>query len=214
MQTTIKSIAAGKAIEYKLKEKVFLSAYKKDIFLETCEVNSLGIIDDEQAAKEFHGGVDAAIHIGSTTHFDRFQKLYDKELDKLAIGCNMLIDNFDESDICVGDIYCVGEIKLEVSQPRQPCWKIGAIFDKDTNRYIVKQGATGWYVRVLNDGILDSNNPMVLEKRVSDLTIKELNHYLHTPPADHTLIHKILNTDALAQAYKKDFSKVLGANNC
>jgi MOSC domain-containing protein YiiM len=203
--TILKSIATGLSKDYTINDKNFKSAYKKDNFIHTCEVNHLGIISDVQVDKKYHGGIDKAIHIGSTKHFEIFKKLHDTPLDNLAMGCNICITEYDESDINVGDIYSIGNVKIEVSQPRQACWKIGALFGKEVSRYITKNHATGWYVRVLNDGILDIKNPMILEKRVSDLSIKDLTNYLHTPTKlKQKLVDKILNTPSLAQAYKND----------
>lgn len=210
METTIKSIATGIAQQYDIKDNIFISAYKKDTFIDSCDVCSLGLQGDFQVDKRFHGGLDKAIHIGSSKHFETFKDLHNIELDKLSIGCNIFVDNYDENDICIGDIYTIGEVKLEVTQPRQPCWKIGALFGKEVSRFIIKQSATGWYVRVLKEGVLNINNPMILEKRVSDITIKELSNYLSsTPKGNKKLIDTILNIPALAQSYKDDFNHLL-----
>jgi MOSC domain-containing protein YiiM len=213
MKTSIKSIATGVAQNYDIKDKNFSSAYKKNNFLNTCKVATLGLQNDFQVDKRFHGGIDKAIHIGSSKHFQIFKELYKKEMEPLSIGCNIVINDYDESDIFVGDVYCLGDVKLEVSQPRQPCWKIGALFGKDISRYIVKNQATGWYVRVLNEGMIDITDKLILEKRVSDFSIKDLSIYLHTPPENHTLIQKILHTKSLADSYKQDLLKVLESNN-
>jgi MOSC domain-containing protein YiiM len=106
-------------------------------------------------------------------------------------------------------VYTIGDIKIEVSQPRQACWKVGALYGKDVSRYILKNFATGWYVRVLVDGTLYQEDEMILEKRVSEFSIKDLNEYLFTPPQDKELIQKILNTPALANAYKKDLQRAI-----
>ena len=210
METTIKTIGTGLAQQYNIKDKIFMSAYKKNTFVNYCEVSCLGLQGDFQVDKRFHGGLDKAIHIGSTKHFDTFKDLNNIELHKLAIGCNIFINNYDENDICIGDIYTIGDVKLEVTQPRQPCWKIGALFGKETSRFIINQNATGWYVRVLNEGVLDINNPMILKQRVSNITIKELSQYLTSPPKNNQkLIDNILNIPALAQSYRDDFQTLL-----
>jgi len=209
METTLKSIATGVAQKYTIKDKAFISAYIKDTYIKTCKVSSLGLRDDFQVDKRYHGGEDKAIHIGSSKHFETFKNLHDKELDKLAFGCNILVDTYTEDDICIGDIYTIGDIKVEVTQPRQPCWKIGALFGKEVSRFIIKQSATGWYVRVLNEGILDIKNPMILEERLSTISIKELSGYLKTPPTDAKLIKEILEMDFLAQAYKDDLEEII-----
>jgi MOSC domain-containing protein YiiM len=202
MQANIVSIASGEKITYNIKGHSFQSSYKKDSFYNFIDVDQYGILNDTQSDKLHHGGLDKSIHIGSSLHFD---KLHD--IDKLAFGCNIFIDTYSEKDICIGDIYSIGDIQFEVSQPRQPCWKISALFGKKVSRYIVQNYATGWYVRVLAQGILDINDDMILEKRVSDISIKELSEFLINPPQDAKLINKILNTKALAQSYKNDLTK-------
>jgi len=210
IKTSIKSIATGTAQHYEIKDKIFVSAYKKDNFIDSCEISKLGLNNDFQVDKRFHGGVDKAIHIGSYKHFESFKNLNNTDLNALAIGCNIFIDEYDEDDICIGDIYTIAEVKLEVTQPRQPCWKIGALFGKEVSRYIIKHNATGWYVRVLEIGTINSTDSMKLEKRVSNITIKELSNYLENPPKENKkLIEEILNLPSLAQSYKDDFIKAL-----
>jgi MOSC domain-containing protein YiiM len=208
MEISIKSIALGKAKKYKFGKKEFESGYKKDNFLEEIEVSSLGLLGDNQVDKRFHGGIDKAIHFGSTTHLKE-----NSNFDKLFIGCNILIDNHTEEDIFIGDIYQIGEIEVEVSQPRQPCWKIGALFGKEMSRYISKNHATGWYVRVLKEGKIKISDKMILKKRVSNISIKDLSIYLKVPPEERAIIDEILNLDTIATSYKKDFLATLERNN-
>ena len=40
-----------------------------------------------------------------------------------TFGENFAVRNQTESDVCIGDIFQIGEVKVQVSQPRQPCWK-------------------------------------------------------------------------------------------
>lgn len=204
----IKSIAIGKRKLYKFGAKEFESAYKKDKFFDSIKVNSLGLAGDKQADKRFHGGLDKAIHIGSNRHLKK-----NPDFDRLSIGCNILVKKFDENDVCVGDIYKIGKVLIEVTQPREPCWKIGALFGKEVKRYITKNHATGWYVRVLKEGTIKLSDEMILKKRVSNLTIKNLSSYLLVPPNDKRIIDEILNLNVIASSYKKDFLYSLDKNN-
>lgn len=203
MKANIKSIALGKSKTYAKGNNEFQSAYKKDEFYNFIEIDELGIVGDIQVDKRYHGGLDKAIHFGSIKHFDNFS------MDKLAIGCNIFIDNLEEKDINVGDIYSIGDIEVQVTQPRQPCWKIGALFGKETSRYIIKNYATGWYVKILQGGTIDINDTFILKERTTNLSIKQLIIYLDTPPKNQEIIDTILNTKELAQAYKDSFSKII-----
>ena len=213
MEANIISIAAGKIQEYIKGGKEFQSAYKKDMFFQSARVNKLGIVGDFQCDKRYHGGIDKALHIGSSKHFENFKELHGKDIDPLAVGCNIFIDTLDEKDICAGDIYEMGDIEIEITQPRQPCWKIGALYGKELKRFIEKQSATGWHAKVLKEGTIEKNDKVVLKKRVSDITIKKLSSYLHNPPKDKKTIEEILNTPALAEAYKNDLVKAIARYN-
>ncbi len=208
MKAKLISIAVGKSKTYKFSEKVFESAYKKDDFLNTVQVTKLGLVGDFQVDKRFHGGVDKAIHFGAIKHLEK-----NEDFDKLAIGCNIFVDSFDEEDICLGDNYKIGEVELEVTQPRHPCWKIGALFGKEVSRYISKNSATGWYVRVLKEGNININDEMILTKRVSDITIRDLSSYISIPPSSRKIIDEILNSEVIGSSYKKDFFSSLEKNN-
>jgi MOSC domain-containing protein YiiM len=211
MEAHLVSIALGKAQTYirESKNKEFQSAYKKDQFFNYIDIDELGIVGDIQIDKRYHGGIDKAIHIGSNLHFKRFFEQNETKLDKLAFGCNVFIDKYDEKDINAGDIYTIGDVEVQVTQPRQPCWKIGALFGKMASRYIVKNYATGWYVRILKNGLLDIKNPMVLKERLRDLSIHDMARYLHIAPTDEKIIEKILSYEFIAQVYKDDLLNIL-----
>lgn len=197
----LKSIAIGQPKEYGKDDNKFVSSYKKDQFFQYCDVDEFGLVGDTQSDKRYHGGIDKAIHFGSNEHLKRF------EMDRLSIGCNILVDKIDENDVFVGDIYQIGDVVVEVTQPRQPCFKIGAIFNKEISRYIIKNHACGWYVRVLTDGIIDLVDSMVLKKRVSNYSIKQLSEFLHIPPTDKNIVDEVMKIESLAQSYKDDFLK-------
>lgn len=208
MKTTIKSIATGKIRNYTFGENSLWSGYKKDEFFDSATVNLLGIENDEHADEIHHGGVDKAIHIGSYKHLEQ-----NPEFDELSIGCNILVNDIDENDVCLGDVFSIGKVVVVVTQPRQPCWKIGALFGKEVSRYISKEHATGWYVRVIKEGTIKKDDEMVLKKRKSEVTIKQMSEYLKNPPEDREIIDEILSSISLADSYKKDFLEALHKNN-
>lgn len=208
MKSIIKSIRTGKIKNYSFGQQEFQSAYKKNEEHQRAKVTFLGIEGDEQADLKYHGGQDKAIHMGAISHLEK-----NPNFDKLSIGCNILVDGIDEEDVCIGDIYKIGELLVEVTQPRQPCWKIGALFGKEVSRYISKNHATGWYLRVLKEALISKDEQMILEKRVSSITVKELSQYLKNPPEKREIIDEILNLEVIANSYRRDFLQSLNSNN-
>jgi MOSC domain-containing protein YiiM len=208
MITSLYLIATGNIKPYERNDSSFNSSYKKDQEHKYIDIDEFGILEDTQSDKKNHGGTDKALLIGSSVHLKNVSNDY-----KLAFGCNIFINKFTEEDICVGDVYSIGEVLIQVTQPRQACWKIAAIFDKEISRYIKEEDAVGWYVKILIPGIIDIKDKMILEQRMSDVTIKELSMYLKEPPKDEQLVQKILDIEFLGQSYKDDFEKLTSSQN-
>jgi MOSC domain-containing protein YiiM len=76
------------------------------------------------------------------------------------------ISNLEETEICVGDTYKLGEVILEVTKPRDPCYKLGLRFG---TQKVVKQfwnsTKSGIYFKVLQTGNVKKGDVMVLIKK-------------------------------------------------
>ena len=205
----LKAILVGKTKKYKNEKREWESGYAKKPIKGFAEITKLTIIDDEVADKKHHGGVDKAILVYSFNHYEKWKKELNLEnIDIGSFGENFLIDGLDENNVSVGDIYQLDEVIVEVSQPRQPCWKIGNHFnDKSMLPKVLNNSRTGWYLRILKEGKIDINSTIkLIKKPYPELTIKKLNDLLKDK-SDKILIDKILNLDVVAEAYKKDLIK-------
>src|SRR5690606_9879783 len=75
-------------------------------------------------------------------------------------------NGLDENAVCLGDCYALGSVVLEVSQGRQPCWKLNDRFGvRDMARRVQDSGRTGWYYRVLQPGTTRAGDSMTLLER-------------------------------------------------
>lgn len=132
-------------------------------------VDREGLAGDAQADLRVHGGPDKAVHHYAFDHYTNWRN----ELGALpvlgapgAFGENLSTHGIDESSICLGDRIRIGEAVLEVSQSRQPCWKLNARFGVPNMAVRVqKSGRTGWYYRVLETGALQTGDAIVLLDR-------------------------------------------------
>jgi len=132
-------------------------------------VGLLGLDDDEQADRRVHGGHDKAILAYSHEHYATWRTdLGDHaRLGRTgAFGENLTVTGLDEHTVCLGDRWCVGAALLEVSQGRQPCWKLAERFAIDDMVQRVQHTLrTGWYCRVLIPGPVAAGDTLVLEHR-------------------------------------------------
>lgn len=132
-------------------------------------VGTLGLEGDEQGDLRVHGGPDKAVHQYAQEHYP----LWRAELGLLpvldtpgAFGENLASTGMTEQHLCLGDQVRVGSVLLEVSQSRQPCWKLSDRFGAaDMARRVQQSGRTGWYYRVLQAGTLQAGDAITLVAR-------------------------------------------------
>lgn len=130
---------------------------------------ALGLTGDEQADLRHHGGADKAIHAYSAAHYPAWREEIPAAADRFqtgGFGENLVVEGATESDICLGDRWAVGQVLLEVSQGRQPCWKLNLRFAvPDMARRVQATGRTGWYFRVIEPGQIKAGDQGSLQER-------------------------------------------------
>ncbi len=120
------------------------------------QVLAEGLAPDEQADRTVHGGPEMALHLYPLDHHAWWR---DRIGDHTALdepggfGSNLAVSGLTEDMVHIGDRFRLGTALVEISQPRQPCWKIEHRFGhKGMVAAIVKSGRCGWYFRVLETG--------------------------------------------------------------
>ncbi|MDP2811169.1 MAG: MOSC domain-containing protein [Rhodocyclaceae bacterium] len=115
-----------------------------------------GLVGDAQADRRVHGGVEKALHQYPVAHYARLAAAFPEAAPLLvpgSMGENLSVPGWDETNVCIGDIFRLGEARIQVSQPRKPCWKIDSRFGTDgMMQMIAAEGLTGWYFRVFEEG--------------------------------------------------------------
>lgn len=138
-----------------------------------------GLAGDAQADRRVHGGPEKAVHQYATAHYGRLAELFPDIAARFvagSIGENISADGFDESTVCIGDVFDLGSVKLQVSQPRSPCWKIDHRYAHGgLAQAIARTGLTGWYYRVLEEGTATCGDKLTLVDRFPNaVTIADL----------------------------------------
>lgn len=126
-------------------------------------ITAIGLEGDEQGDPRVHGGPGKAIHHYPLEHYAFWRSLHDRPHlhDASAFGENFSTSGWTERDVCLGDVVAVGSAVLEVSQARQPCWKLNdRLGHPDVARVMQESGRTGWYYRVLTPGVVEEGDEM------------------------------------------------------
>ena len=158
----IDTVLTGRAVDYTRPGS--RSAIDKRAVRDAVEVGINGIVGDEQGDLRVHGGPDKAIHHYPFDHYAAWQADIGAQpvlAQPGAFGENVSTTGISEADICVGDRLRAGSVVLEVSQLRQPCWKLNDRFNtRDMARRVQHTGRTGWYYRVLEGGTLRAGDTL------------------------------------------------------
>ncbi|MFS0848387.1 MOSC domain-containing protein [Novosphingobium panipatense] len=132
-------------------------------------VGRLGLEGDEQADSAVHGGPDKAIHHYPHDHYGFWAETIGQHpllANFGAFGENIATLGLTEGEVCIGDRWRLGTALVEVSQGRQPCWKLDHRFDgARVNAGVVRSRRAGWYYRVLEEGSVGAGDHLALVER-------------------------------------------------
>jgi len=150
------------------------------------ELGPEGFVGDQQADRRVHGGPDKAVHLYPAAHYAKLASHFPEAAGQLVIGSlgENLSAEIDENDVRVGDVWRLGTARLQVCQPRNPCWKIDERFGCDgMAAYIAEHRLTGWYWRVLTPGRVAPGDALELESATDTFTLAEamLRWQAHRP---------------------------------
>ncbi len=166
IRTTIGALFIGKA-RHRWEGKP-PSAIDKHRVRAPVVLSETGFAGDEQADPNVHGGEEKAVHHYPADHYPVWQaELGERSIFKAGgFGENVSTQGLTEEDVCIGDIFRLDGAIVQVSQGRQPCWKLSAHTGVDRMAQLVQKTArAGWYYRVLQTGTVGPGGTFELCER-------------------------------------------------
>lgn len=171
-----------------------------------------GLAGDAQGDRRVHGGPEKAVHYFPAEHYERLATLVAAAGPALVdilkpgvLGENLSGSGLTEATVCIGDVFAVGTCRLQVSQPRQPCWKINhKLGHPPMSRLIADEGCTGWYFRVLTEGVIAAGDAIeLLDRPAPDMSLARLwtASEAHRPAPDE--LHLLAAAAGLNPAWAK-----------
>jgi MOSC domain-containing protein YiiM len=146
---------------------------------------------DVQADRRVHGGPEKAVHQYPVANLLRLRQRFPEIAAQFvpgSMGENISTPDWDESGVCIGDVFRLGSARVQLNQPRTPCWKIDARHGHEgITRFIAEEGIAGWYYRVLEPGrVVAGDSLELLERNADAISLREfwtLNHTHRPAPA-------------------------------
>jgi MOSC domain-containing protein YiiM len=147
--------------------RAFTSAIWKEPVIGPIQVHRLGLEGDQVANTKVHGGPDQALLMYAAAHYLLWEAEWGREgLGRGAFGENLTVSGLTEESVCIGDVLDIGQARLQVSQPRRPCATLARRHQvRDMIKLVQHNGRSGWYLRVLREGVLAAGDAIVLIDR-------------------------------------------------
>ncbi|PLP97844.1 MOSC domain-containing protein [Cupriavidus pauculus] len=175
-------------------------------------VTTIGLDIDEQGDPKHHGGPEKALHHYPRDHYAGWREElagHGGNGDLLqhagAFGENLSTTGLTEADVCIGDRFRLGTALVEVSQARQPCWKLNHRFGfAGMSRAVQGSGRTGWYYRVIEEGEVSAGDHLVLVARpYPDWNLQRLLHVLYVDRLNLAALAAMAELPVLAESWRK-----------
>jgi MOSC domain-containing protein YiiM len=200
------TVLAGKAAP--IDEKGRRSAIAKAPITGPWNLTKTGLAGDEQADLKNHGGLEKAIHHYPFDHYrDWAEEIGSHPLLTAAgaFGENLSTSGWTEQNVHVGDIVRFGSALLQVSQGRQPCWKLNARFDRrDMSMLTQTRGRTGWYYRVVEAGEASEHDSLkFIERKQEDWPLSRLTRLLYIDTRRYQELQEMTQIPELAEGWRK-----------
>ncbi|HEQ3528744.1 MOSC domain-containing protein [Bacillus thuringiensis serovar kyushuensis] len=193
-------IYGGKVIHTGINKK----QVKEPVYLSFVKFNG-----DGQADLVHHGGVDKAVCVYTGDHYPYWEKELNQDLVYGAFGENITVSGMREEDVCIGDMFELGEAIVQVTQPRQPCFKLAKKYNiPKLPLYFQETGYTGFYFRVLKEGWVSSVDTLKsLQSDPKGVSIAFANRIMHKEKQNIEGVKRILEVNALSSSWRKSFEK-------
>lgn len=177
-----------------------------------------GLEGDQQAELKHHGGPEKALHHYPFDHYAMWRHEWQAGAPGLAtldgrgaFGENISSCGLTEADVCVGDVYRIGGAIVQVSQPRQPCWKLNLRFGRaDMSRAVQNTRRTGWYYRVLEAGEIGAGDTIErLARPHAQWSVERLLRVFYVDRDDRQALADMVQLDTLSASWRKTAARRL-----
>ncbi|MFV9550576.1 MOSC domain-containing protein [Algibacter sp. PT7-4] len=168
--------------------------------------------NDEVTDKKVHGGEFKACYLFSKNHYTYWKNLYPNlDWNWGMFGENLTVSSLNEKKLHIGDIYKIGTALVQITQPREPCFKFGVKFgNQNALAQFINHGFPGTYVRVLEEGFVKTGDTITLiEKAKNSISTWQFFDLLYNKEKNTNHIKLILNNNALPERKREKLKKYL-----
>jgi ferredoxin-NADP reductase/MOSC domain-containing protein YiiM len=175
-------------------------------------VRRLNIDGDGQGDLGGHGGEIRAVLVYQLASYEHWkQELGRDDLSPGAFGENLTVDGLPDDEVCIGDRYRIGDVVLEVTQPRVTCYRVGMrLGEPRMAALLVSHRRPGFYCRVLAEGEVEAGADIVkIADGPEQVTVAEIDALLYLPGHPRDALQRALRIPALSPGWQASLRSLL-----
>ena len=204
----ILSVNVGLPREVEIKGKRVTTGIYKEPIAGRVMARHLNLDGDRQADLSVHGGIHKAVYAYPSEHYEFWRaELPDLELPFGMFGENLTVAGMSEPDMNIGDIFRVGSARMQVTQPRMPCYKLAIKFgSQDIIKRFMRSERSGFYFSVLDEGEVGAGDLIErLHRDHHDVTVTDIVRLYSTDKYNLNLLRRAVGVEALPQDWRDYF---------
>lgn len=166
-------------------------------------LQGVNLIGDDQADRRVHGGPDKAVYAYADEDYRWWSVQLGQEMGPATFGENLTTAGLDLGAAIVGERWAVGTALLEVSQPREPCFKLGIrMGDAGFVHRFGEAGRTGAYLRIIEEGEIGAGDVITVVSRPDHgLTVAAIHEAYRDGPTE--LLEQVAAIDTVPESWRE-----------
>lgn len=174
-------------------------------------------IDHDEVANElYHGGDMRVVHHYSMKNYNYLKKTFPDIAERFvpgSFGENIVTEELTESELNIGDIYMMGTAKVQLTVSRIPCSTLNYAYnDNRILKEVLRTGRTGWFYRVLEEGLAKTGDYLeLIERPFPDLPVSRLydQGFGKNPYSDLKFLKRCLDTGLMDKGWRPKIQKAI-----
>ena len=174
----------------------------------------LNLDGDAQADLSAHGGEQRALLVYQLESYRYWTKYLGRsDLIPGNFGENLTVEGLADNEVCIGDRFRIGGALVEVSQPRDTCYRVGIRLDHpEMPALLVAHHRPGFYFRVIQEGEIGAGDRI---EKLSDgaerMTVAEIDALLYSADHPPESLRRALRIPALSKDWQGSMQALLDA---
>ena len=206
------NVSAPKEVPYE--GKTLLTGIYKEPIEGQVMLHTMGLDGDGQADLKAHGGTYKAVYVYSHDHYASWsQELGRDDFSYGQFGENFTVQGMLETDVLIGSIYRLGDVLVQVTQPRVPCFKLAHKMGIPTFvKTFMQSERTGFYLRVLEEGNVRAGDTFELvTPDPVGMSVRDIFYLLYFDKTNIEQVQRAVQIEGMTPSWIESFQEILGS---